>query len=350
MKIRVVLADDSSFARRALARVLSEAGDIQVVGFASNGEEALALCSAQQPDVMLLDLSMPVLSGLGTLARLRALPHPPRVVVVSAGAQAGAEETLDALEQGAFDFVDKSSVPQMQIYDLGAELLGKVRAAAQVGIRIQPLRRPSPSGRWGYGPPPVVVMGASTGGPLALRTLLSQLPADFPAPLVVAQHIAATYVPALAHRLAEACALPVQLARWNAPLGHGIHVLPATANSELRIREGKLELTKKAPGQSLYVPTIDVLFASAARACPGAWGVLLTGMGRDGAEGLLALREGGGLTVAQDARTCAVYGMPRAADELNAASAVLPVHAIASFLCEAVARSASGVVGPQSPP
>ena len=350
MKIRVALVDDSSFARRAIARVLSQAPDVQIVGFASNGEEALALCDAQRPDVMLLDLSMPVLDGRATLARLRAHPRPPRVVVVSAGAQAGAEETLDALEQGAFDFVDKSSVPQMQMHELGAELLSKVRAAAEAGQRIQLERRPAPGPHFGHRLPPVVVIGASTGGPLALKTLLSQLPGDFPAPLVIAQHIAPTYVPALTRRLAEACALPVQIGRWGAPLEHGIHVLPATANSELRIRAGALELVRRAPGKSLHVPTIDLLFGSAAQACPGAWGVLLTGMGRDGAEGLLALRESGGLTVAQDARTCAVYGMPRAADELNAASAVLPVHGIAAFLCEAVARAAPRVVVPQSPP
>ena len=349
MKIRVALVDDSSFARRAIARVLSTAPDVQVVGFASNGEEALALCAAQQPDVLLLDLSMPVLDGKATLARLRACPRPPQVVVVSAGAQAGAEQTLDALEQGAFDFVDKSAVPQMQMHELGAELLSKVRAAAEAGSRDEP-RRPGPARPHGYGLPPVVVMGASTGGPLALKIVLSGLPADFPAPFIVAQHIAATYVPALTRRLADACALPVQMARWNVPITHGVHVLPATANSELRFRAGTLELVKKAPGLSLHVPTIDVLFESAARGCPGAWGVLLTGMGRDGAAGMLALRGAGGLTVAQDARTCAVYGMPRAADELNAASAVLPSHAIAAFLCEAVSRAAPRVAGPLSPP
>jgi two-component system chemotaxis response regulator CheB len=350
VKIRVALVDDSSFARRAIARVLSAASDIEIVGHASNGEEALALCDAEHPDVMLLDLSMPVLDGKATLARLRDRQRPPQVVVVSAGAQAGAEETLDALEAGAFDFVDKSAVPQMQMHELGTELLSKVRAAAEAGIRIHPLRRPASGPQWTRALPSVVVIGASTGGPLALKTVLSQLPADFPAPVVVAQHIAATYVPALTRRLADACALPVQMARWNLPLGHGVHVLAATANSALQLRAGGLELVKRAPGKNLHVPTIDVLFESAAQVCPGAWGVLLTGMGRDGAAGLLALRGAGGLTVAQDARTCAVYGMPRAADELNAASAVLPVHAIAAFLCEAVARTALRVVGPQSPP
>lgn len=348
--IRVALVDDSSFARRALARVLSEAGDIEIVGFASNGEEALALCDAQRPDVMLLDLSMPVLDGKGTLIRLRAHPRPPQVVVVSAGAQAGAEETLDALEQGAFDFVDKSAVPQMQIHDLGKELLAKVRAAANAVEHFVPKRRPSRAMTWARGLPPLLVLGASTGGPLALKTVLSELPSDFPAPIVVAQHIAAAYVPALARRLGEACALPVHVARWNMPLERGVHVLLATANTAVRFREGQLELEKKVPGKSLHVPSIDVLFDSAAQVCPGSWGVLLTGMGRDGASGLLALRGRGGLTVAQDERTCAVYGMPRAANELNAASVVLPVHAIAAFLREAVFRAARPVVGPQSPP
>ncbi len=333
-----------------MARVLSEANDIQIVGFASNGEEALTLCDAQHPDVMLLDLSMPVLDGRATLARLRSRPNPPQVVVVSAGAQAGAEQTLEALEHGAFDFVDKSSVPQMQMHELGSELLGKVRAAAEARVRPHALRRAASGPSWRQAVPGLVVIGASTGGPLALKTVLSQLPANFPTPVVVAQHIAPTYVPALTRRLGEACALPVQMARWNAPLEPGIHVLSATANTEVRIRAGTLELARKAPGRSLHVPTIDVLFETAAQACPGAWGVLLTGMGRDGAAGLLALREQGGLTVAQDARTCAVYGMPRAADELNAACAVLPVHAIGTYLCEAVARATARVVGLQFHP
>ncbi len=335
-RIRVVLADDSSFVRKVFARVLGKEADIEVVGEASDGAEAFELCRRLTPDVMLLDLQMPVRDGLSTLEALRHLRCPTRVVVVSASTQRGAEVTLNALEKGAFDFIDKAARSTMQLHELGSELLEKVRSA---GLRRDgaPVAKASPALDPRAAAPEVLVVGASTGGPLALAALLAGLPSDFNVPVVVVQHIPASYVPPLASRLSRAATRPAEPVRPGQKLEAGkIYLAFGKHESELYRTEGSLAVVwRRADPGTPHVPSVDSLFHSAARVCgPRAWGALLTGMGRDGAEGLLAIRNAGGFTVAQDEATSAVWGMPKVACELGAAYAVLAIHALGPFLGE----------------
>jgi two-component system chemotaxis response regulator CheB len=324
---------------------LASAPDVEVVGEASDGAEALALVEAHAPDVVLLDLGLPVLDGLSVLDRLRAQHPEVAVVVVSAAAQRGAEITFDALERGAFDFVDKSAVSSMRLHELKDQLLDRIRAAA-AGPGEAP-RHPARLQGLSTAAPTVIVVGASTGGPQALSWLASQLPPDFGCPIVVVQHIAPAFVAAFAQRLDELGGIRTRLADPRVPLDPGLWIAPGGLDAEV-VREGSaLRIaTREPPKHAAHAPSVDTLFASAARAAGrGALGVLLTGMGRDGAEGLLAIRRAGGFTIAQDAGSCAVYGMPRAAVELGAAAAVLSLQAIPEALLQLTRRSARPSIG-----
>lgn len=335
--VRVLLVDDSPFARRAFSRVLAAESGLTIVGEAGDGAQALAMCRELAPEVVLLDLQMPVLDGLGVLERLRAEMPAVAAVVVSAAAQRGAQATLAALEAGAFDFVDKASVPRMQMHELAAELVAKVRAAADSRRRRASPGAAAPTGA--FLPPELLVVGASTGGPLALMTLLGRLPAELPAAVAVVQHMPSSFVPALAERIGQSTALRSRAADARELLEPGtITFLHGGRDMAVARRDGRLAAVPRNPTPGTpHVPSIDALFHSAAEICGArAWGVLLTGMGSDGAEGLLSIRRAGGLTVAQDESTCAVYGMPRAAVELGAAFAELPLHEIGRYLSEAL--------------
>jgi len=345
--IRLAIADDSAFVRRALRRILARERDIEVVGEADDGQRALELCRTLSPDVLLLDLGMPVLDGLGTLQALKHAQPSIAVVVVSAAAQRGAEVTLTALEMGAFDFVDKAAVKLMELHELGDQLVDKIRTAALQRARPSSLARPAECGA--FPKPEVVVVAASTGGPPALGTLLSRLPACLTAPVVVVQHIPRAFLPALAERIGQSSGRPVQLSEPGAALRDGSLVF-CGGGRDLAVQRGRegLVLAQRNPAPSApHVPSADTLFHSAAETCGArAWGVILTGMGRDGAEGMLSIRRCGGLTVAQDEATSAVYGMPKAARDLEAAFAVLSLHAISGYLAGALGGKPEAIAGP----
>ncbi len=330
---RVMLVDDSPFVRRALGRVLREDPSVEVVGEAADGLEALGRAELLRPDVVLLDLGLPGLDGLTVLSRLRAQLPEVAVVVVSAATQAGAEATVAALAGGAFDVVDKSSVSLMELHSLKSRLLELVAAATP-----PPTAEPGAPRRavpWTSVPPRLICLGASTGGPQALAQLAAALPANLPCPVVVVQHIASSFVSAFAERLGGLCALPTSVVAPGEELRAGrLYIAPGGADLVVEADGERLRArASPAPRDALHAPTVDALFASAARAVGSrAVGILLTGMGRDGAEGLLALRRAGAVTIAEHASTCAVWGMPRAASELGAALAELPLHDIARGL------------------
>jgi two-component system chemotaxis response regulator CheB len=346
--VRILLVDDSPFARRALERMLSQAPGIEVVGRAENGVEALELSEALTPDVMVLDLDMPTLDGLGVLGALQRHPAPPAVVVVSGAARSDAELTILALERGAFDFVDKTAVSSMEFHALAEEITSKVLAAASFRSR----RGDFPAGPPGADPstPEIVVMGASTGGPQALFRILEALPPDFPAPIAVVQHIPPNFLPPLVERIADRTSLAVREAAPGEAIVAGEVVFAGGRMNLEVVRRGQslCLLQRQAPPNTPHVPSADALFHSAAQTAGSrAWGVLLTGMGKDGADGLLEIRRRGGLTIAQDEATCAVFGMPRAAVQLGAAAEVLPLPLIGPYLARAaVARAEPGPSGP----
>lgn len=322
MILRVLVAEDSRLAADLLTQVLQADGDILVVGVATDGRQAVRLNRSLAPDVVLLDLDLPVLDGLGALERMLEERPVPVLVVTAASRGQGASVALDALRRGALDLIPKDDAWSPVA---AGRLRDRVRTLARVRVRARPA---TPAGatprratrRWSG--PPVVGIGCSTGGPPALAEVLGRLPAGFPASVLVVQHIQEGFDATLAQWLDEAVALPVAVAGDDRALAPGVWIAPVgshlevTAGGRLRVRSGPL-----VDG---HCPSASVLFQSLAAHCgPSAMGVVLTGMGSDGAEGLLALRRAGGHTVVESEATAAVYGMPRAAVACGAAEQVL---------------------------
>ncbi|NLW57049.1 MAG: chemotaxis response regulator protein-glutamate methylesterase [Firmicutes bacterium] len=333
MPITVLIVDDSAFMRQVIKQMLTADPDIEVVGVAVNGLDALKKVQIYNPQVITLDLEMPQMDGLQFLAELmKANPLP--VVVVSSLAVKGGEQTFNALQLGAVDFVTKpDSKPSQEIWTIQEELILKVKAAASVrpeqikrlpssaSVEISPFRFEIKNG--------VVAVGASTGGPRALSFLLANLPKDFPWGILIAQHLPKEFIHSFALRLDSISPLTVKVAE------DGEEVLPGKvliAPSGLQtgvIREGGKQLIRLAESTALYRPSVDYLFNSVAETFGAqSIGVLLTGMGTDGAYGLKMMRRAGSTTIAESPETCVIYGMPRAAVEIGAATLQLPLTSI----------------------
>jgi two-component system, chemotaxis family, protein-glutamate methylesterase/glutaminase len=320
-RTKVLVVDDSAFARKVLREVLSKCDELELCGFARDGLEALERIAELQPDVVCLDLVMPQLDGVGLLKELRNLAAPPRVVVVSF-ADHDSELVVEALERGAFDVVKKpTALATDRLYELAGDVTRTVLAAA--AARVVRLPAPPP-------PPPddgpllktsrsLLAIGTSTGGPQALATLLPSLPKNFPLPIVIALHIPHDYTAALAARLARASRVKVVEARDGLALEPGTAVLARGSHHLVVERNGgeKLQVrVTREPVASLYHPSVDLLFESAAQACgAGVIGVVLTGMGDDGLNGSRRIRSAGGTVITEAEASCVVYGMPRAVYE-----------------------------------
>lgn len=350
--LEVLVVDDSAFVRKAIIRMLGADPTMRVAGQASSGEEALALLEAlPRVDAITLDLEMPGMGGLATLAQLRGRGIP--VIVLSGSAASGAAVTLQALDLGAVDVVAKPGGGPLAIHAAGGELVAKLRAAAGLAPvapttpppRVSlPPRRPGAARPAGAPPAPVklVVIGTSTGGPPALQGLIPLLPADFPVPVLVLQHMPPGYTQALAERLDRRSALSVAEASDGDLLEAG-HVLVAPSGRQLGLRAGRKGLVvavqDECPIPSYYRPCIDFTFQQAAEAAgAGVLAVVMTGMGSDGALGLHAVKAAGGACWAQDEASSTIYGMPRAAAETGLLDAVVPLAELAQALVRAVGR------------
>jgi two-component system chemotaxis response regulator CheB len=338
-RIRVLVVDDSAFVRKAVERMLGTVDDIEVVGFAVDGVDGLAKARELRPDVVTLDIRMPRLGGLETLERLMA-EQPVPVLLMSTLTQEGAEVTLRGLELGAMDFVDKSSVQPMSMLSLAEELIAKIRALG--GARVHARPKPSPArGEGGEAAltAECVVIAASTGGPSALQTVVAGLPVGFPAAVLVVQHIPRGFTRSLAERLDARSAIPVREARDGDAVGAAtVLIAPAGIHTKLVRRGGGVEVVlDEEPRDVLHRPSADVLMAAAADVYgPRALGVVLTGMGADGTEGLRAIREKGGLTLAESEDTCVIYGMPKAAIEAGVVCRAVPLDRVAGEILAAV--------------
>ena len=337
-RIRVLVVDDSAFVRKAIERMLGTVDDIEVVGFAADGEEGLAKARELRPDVVTLDVKMPRLGGLETLERLMA-EQPVPVLLMSTLTQEGAEITLRGLELGAMDFVDKSSVQPMSMLSLSEELVAKIRALGGARVRARPRSARKHAGTVAVAPAQCVVIAASTGGPSALQTLVAGLPAGFPAAVLVVQHIPRGFTKSLAERIDARSAIPVREAADGDAVEAGrVLIAPAGIHARLARRPGGVEIVlDEEPRDTLHRPSADVLMASAAEVYgPLVVGVVLTGMGADGTEGLRAIREKGGLTLAESEETCVIYGMPKAAIEAGVVHRVAPLDRLAGEIVAAV--------------
>jgi two-component system, chemotaxis family, protein-glutamate methylesterase/glutaminase len=357
--IRVLIVDDSAFMRRAVERMLSDSTAIRVVGAAANGEEAVTLACELRPDVVVMDVNMPRMNGLDALGEImKRCPTP--VLMMSTLTRVGARVTVRALELGAVDFIDKSqAATSMDIYQLGPQLRDKVLAVARTDRAPPPLAEPDAAVRARVperptarpvpadGAPPIVVaIGASTGGPRALSVILPALPADLRAAVLVAQHMPPGFTTTLADRLDERCAVRVREAADGDELERGT-VLIAPGGRQMRLERagGRLSVSVEfgAP-DLLHHPSVDLMMESVARSVgKNAIGVVLTGMGQDGAVGLRALREAGARTLVESAETAVIHGMPRAA--AGAAEIELPLERIAETIAALAAGDLSSIRG-----
>lgn len=345
---KVLIVDDSALMRRQLSRILTEAG-FEVVT-ARNGAEGLRLAAEAAPDVVTLDINMPEMDGLTMLSRLM-VENPKPVVMVSSLTEQGALSTFEALELGAVDYIHKpDGTVSHRIDDVQDEIVGKVRAAARARIRrTRGLHGRLMAERGRRAPaaatpavaagdlPCVVLIGVSTGGPGTLEEILFELPADFPAPIVIAQHMPANFTGVFARRLNESCPLEVQEVRVPTPLRPGnVYVGRGDADVLLTQRNGEIQVVAMPSSTGLWHPSVDRLVESAMKVVPPQHliAVQLTGMGNDGAEQMTRLHQAGGRTIAESEETAVVFGMPQDLIKRGGADIVLPNHRIAQQLTD----------------
>jgi two-component system chemotaxis response regulator CheB len=346
MSIKVLVVDDSALIREVLSRTLGRDGDIVVVGTAEDPIDARDKIKVLNPDVVTLDIEMPNMNGLQFLDKLMRL-HPLPVVMVSTLTTKGASETLLALELGAVDFVAKPNADLAGgLEAFGENLRHKVRAAADshVQARTQKVAAPNVPLRTAAAPPgALIAIGASTGGVEAIRVVLSNMPRDCP-PIVIAQHMPPGFTSRFATRLDEVTDLTVVEADDRLALQPG-HAYVARGDFHLRVERTSGQLKCRVTQDDLtsgHRPSVDVLFESVAKQVgPMAVGAILTGMGRDGATGLKAMRAAGAHTVGQSASSALVYGMPRVAFEEGGVIEQAPVEQIAARLAAALTKMKS---------
>jgi two-component system, chemotaxis family, protein-glutamate methylesterase/glutaminase len=350
VKRRVLIIDDSALMRQLLQAILSRDPELEVVGTAADAIIAHEKIRSLKPDVLTLDVEMPRMDGLTFLSQLMSTTPMP-VVMVSSLTEAGCETTLKALELGAFDFVTKPKLDlATKTLPIAEILIEKVKVAASSKART--LQRPVLSKFTQASAPAapipfaniLVAIGASTGGTEAIKDVLMPLPANFPG-IVIVQHMPETFTAKFAHRLDSLCHMKVREAHDGDLVEPGL-VLIAPGGKQLQVvrRGSSAAAVKVFDGErtNLHRPSVDVLFESCSSLFGAhALGVLLTGMGADGANGLLAMRRTGAHTIAQDETTCVVFGMPRAAIGLGAAELVLPLGKIGPHLTNRLKRPAA---------
>jgi two-component system chemotaxis response regulator CheB len=349
--VSVLLVDDSLIALTILARLLSTSPDVQVVGKARSGREALELIPRLQPAVVCTDLHMPDMDGLAlTQEIMERFPRP--ILVVSAAVQSeDSHNVFKLLQAGAVDVLPKPRAG-LTADDpaVAQELIRKIKIISGVVALTRRQKTDPHSGQHEAGPsvapvlprPRIVAVGASTGGPQALQTILAQLPADFPAAILCVQHISEGFLTGLVDWLAAQCALPVKIPQsGEQPLPGTIYFPREGTHLELD-KTGRLVCSHKAPVDG-HRPSVTATFKSVAEYCgDAAIGILLTGMGSDGAQGMQEIYEAGGITIAQNEETSAVFGMPKQAIARGAVKYVLPVHKIAFMLLELLVAGRRG--------
>lgn len=347
--IRVLVVDDSGFFRRRIVEMLGTDRRLEVVGQAADGREAVAQAAALRPDVITMDIEMPVMDGISAVRRIMAA-RPTPILMFSSLTHEGAQATLDALDAGAMDFLPKNFEEISRHRDEVARLL--CRRVHSLGLRGRRPSRPAaapaaaPAASPAHHPPAralrpgnleVVAIGASTGGPVALQQVLTALGGDFPWPVLLIQHMPASFTGAFAERLDQQCAIRVKEAADGDALERGLALLAPGGKQMVLARRGArvvVRIQDSAPEQH-YRPSVDVTFRSIAEIYPGrALAIVLTGMGADGREGARRLKQGGSTVWAQDEATSVIYGMPAAVAEAGLADRILPLPDIGRSLAE----------------
>lgn len=339
-KTRVLIVDDSAVIRQLLTAVLSEDPEIEVVGTAADPFIARERIKELDPDVVTLDVEMPNMDGLTFLRKIMTL-RPTPVIMISTLTKAGADITLEALEIGAVDFFPKPTTNVASgLEEIASELHAKVKAAAQarIGLRRSPVRPPAPGLARQVNPDRhIITIGASTGGVEALKCVLMGMPAVCP-PILITQHMPPRFTGAFAERLNRECLIRVSEAVHQEVIEpNHAYIAPGSHHLELVRYGGRYHCSlNDGPQVSGHRPSVDVLFRSAARvAGSAAIGAILTGMGKDGAEGMLELRQAGAMTLGQDETTSLIYGMPRVAFERGGVMRQVPLSHMAEAILEA---------------
>ena len=328
-EIKVLIVDDSPFVRKALLRIFDSEPSISVVGVARNGKEAIEKTLSLKPDVLTLDIMMPVVDGIETLKIImEQCPLP--VLVLSQFTHEGAELTLRALELGAMDFVDKSSKGLMDFLALAAEIVSKVKAIAHNEPKKLVYEPRVLSGYRSQGIVDVVAIGASTGGPPALEMILQKLPRDISFGVLIVQHMPKGFTATLAERLDSMCAIHVKEAVDREKIETGLALI-APSGLHMKTRKGSRAIRLEGePLNLIHRPSVDVLFQSVGEVYgERSMGVILTGMGSDGARGMGVIRERGGITLAQDEETSVIFGMPKVAIKNGVVDKVVPLTEMA---------------------
>ncbi len=335
--MRIAIVNDSLMAVESLRRVLISVPEYEIVWLANDGAEAVWRCTADVPDLILMDLIMPVMDGVEATRKI--MEHTPcAILVVTATVEGNASRVFQAMGHGALDAVNTPVLGMTGDAQGKDELLYKV---ANIAKLIRPKKKLVSSSKpkvnsysRGSGDKKLVAIGASSGGPKALSVILRAIPADFSVPIVIVQHVDEKFSAELALWLNQQCALEVRLAEVGDTLQPGRVLVAGTNNHLVLGSEGRLEYIAD-PKELAYRPSVDVFFNSLAHHWQGdILALLLTGMGRDGAEGMLNLRRKGVHTIAQDEVSCAVYGMPKAAAQIDAACEILSIDAMAPILIE----------------
>jgi two-component system chemotaxis response regulator CheB len=350
-KTRVLVADDSALMRQTLKRIIGGSADLELVGLARDGEDAVLKARELRPDVVSMDINMPKLDGITALQTILEEQICP-VVMVSSLTQAGATTTFECLELGAFDFVGKpDGTVSSNMGAVATELVSKLKAAASRGVvdRLQRRRER----RQPYRPPAIpsfdtavrkkaVAIGISTGGPATLQDVLPNIPPDVPASLFLVQHMPPAFIASFAKRLDDHCSLKVVEARSGMPVEPGIcYVAPGGMHLCLhRKMTGEVVIRTPTTPATLFVPSVGVMMASVLNIYgPDTIGVLMTGIGDDGADAMVAIKQAGGHTIAESERTAVVYGMPREAVERGGACVVAHSYDVAGEIVKAVRRT-----------
>ncbi|MFO7788058.1 MAG: chemotaxis response regulator protein-glutamate methylesterase [Halospina sp.] len=392
MTVSVLVVDDSRFFRKRLTEILSATGELQVVATATNGQEALSLVEKHRPDVITMDYEMPVMDGITAVRKIME-SHPTPVLMFSSLTYEGARVTLDALEAGAVDFLPKNfeeiarsssrlqEILRKRLLEVARSHPGRGRSsgagagasapasgstgAASTETRQQaPTQRAAPERRQRTEPRQsataaadaaessggsqrrtaarhydIVAIGTSTGGPIALQKVLAELPANFPAPIILVQHMPASFTLAFADRLDKLCRIKVRQAQDGDTLEPGVALLAPGGQQMLVEKKGGVGRIRVVPddGRLNYRPCVDVTFGSIARGYPGkTLAVILTGMGADGKEGCRLMKQSGSVVWSQDEKTSVIYGMPMAVAKAGLTDEVLPLERIAGRLTEGV--------------
>lgn len=334
--IRVLVVDDSPLMCKLLIAAMNADPQILVVAVANNGKEAVELVPCLQPDIITMDMDMPVMDGLEATKQIMAYHPTPILIVSSSVFKLGMERVFKAISHGALDVIDKSEIEFIGDRKSGEALIAKIKFLTSVRVTDQSLVKfrhersivdlKAPKKKVSD---KIVAFVASTGGPQALLKILQRLPEDFPCGIVIVQHITSGFLSGLVDWLGKECKIRVKIGEDSEEIRPGVAYI-APDNFHMRVKEGgKISLSEE-PANNSHRPSGDVLLESVAKTYgKGSVAVILTGMGRDGAIGMKAVRQSQGMTIAQDAKTCVVFGMPNAAIEMKAIDKVLPLEKIA---------------------